>query len=230
MRAFTDEHKIARGARIGKILVVGSLGFLVAGLVIAVRMRALYHLGISLGCLVLALVASTVGFVYMNRWVRQPRADQALDQGLKGFDDQFRLYHYLLPAPHVLLSPAGLFVLTPMGQDGVIRYAAGKFHRRLTPGRIFRFLSDEGLGQPFAEGDSQVGALRQFLLQRGIQDVDILNLIVFYHPRAQLEATDPPRPVVVPGGLKRAIRSLAQGRLPSGTYRQLQALFEGESV
>jgi hypothetical protein len=226
MRTFTDEHKIAHGARLGKILVFGSLGFLVAGLVIAVRMREVYHLWISLGCLVIALVGSTVGFAYMNRWVRQPRADQALDQGLKGFDDHFHLYHYLLPAPHVLLSPAGLFVLTPMGQDGVIRYVEGQFHRRFSPGRALRFLSEEGLGRPFAEGDSQVGSLRQFLLQHGIAGVDIQNVIVFYHPRVQIEVTDPPRPVVVPKGIKRIVRSQPEGRLSPGIYRQLQELFE----
>ena len=227
MYTLTDEHKIARGARLGKILVFGSLGFLVAGLVIALRMRGVYYLWISLGCLVIALVASTVGFAHMNRWVREPRADQALDQGLKGFDDHYRLYHYVLPAPHVLLSPAGLFVLTPMGQDGAIRYTEGKFRRGFSLGRIFRFLSEEGIGRPFAEGDSQVSGLRQFLLQRGMEGVDIQNLIVFYHPRAQIEATDPPRPVVVPRRLKRAIRSQPQGRLSPSLYRQLQELFEG---
>lgn len=230
MRILTDERKIARGARLGRILVFGSLGLLVAGLVIALRMREIYHLWVSLGCLITALVGSIVGFVHMNRWVRQPRADQALDQGLKGFDDHYRLYHYLLPAPHVLLSPAGLFVLTPMGQDGVIRYTEGRFHRRFSLGRVFRFLSEEGLGQPFAEGDRQVGALRQLLLQRGIEVVEIQNLIVFYHPRVQLEVTDPPRPVVVPKALKRAIRGQAQGGLPSSDYRHLQDLFEGGSA
>jgi hypothetical protein len=227
MHTITDERKIGRGARLGKILVFGSLGFLVAGLVLALRMREVYYLWISLGCLVIALVGSTVGFAHMNRWVREPRADQALDQGLKGFDDRYRLYNYVLPAPHVLLSPAGLFVLTAMGQDGAIRYAGGKFRRGFSLGRIFRFLSDEGLGRPFAEGDNQVSALGQFLLQHGMEGVDIQNLIVFYHPRAQIEVTEPPRPVVDPRGLKRAIRSLPQGRLSSSLYGQLQELFEG---
>ena len=41
MRSITNQRKIARGARLGKILVFGSLGFLVAGLILALRMTQL---------------------------------------------------------------------------------------------------------------------------------------------------------------------------------------------
>jgi hypothetical protein len=228
MRSITNNKKITRGARLGKILVFGSLGFLTAGLVLSLRMSAAAYLWIALGCLAVALVGTSIGFAFMNRWVREPRADQALTTGLKGFDDRYRLYNYILPAPHVLLCPVGLFVLTPMGQDGTIRYADDKFHRRFSAGRVLRFLSDEGLGRPFAEGDSQAGALKQLLLQHGLDDVEIENLIVFYHPKVQLDAGDPPRPVLVPAGLKRVIRA-QQGKLSSSRYRQLQELFEGGS-
>lgn len=224
MRTITNEKQVARGARLGKILVFGSLGFLVAGLILALRLTQLYYVWISLACLAIALVATTIGFAFMNRWVREPRADQALAAGLKGFDERYRLYNYTLPAPHVLLAPNGLFVLTPMGQDGAIRYE-GKFHRRFSVVRLLRFLSDEGLGRPFAEGDRQVSALKQLLRQNGIEDVDVQNLVVFYNPRVQLEAIDPPRPVLLPGGLKRLIR--AQSKLSPALYRQLEDLFEG---
>jgi len=232
MRSITNQQKVTRGARLGKILVFGSLGFLVAGLVLALRMTELYYLWISLGCLALALVGTTIGFAFMNRWVREPRADQALATGLKGFDEHYRLYNYTLPAPHVLLSPGGLFVLTPMGQDGAIRYEDGRFHRRFSVGRLFRFLSDEGLGRPFAEGDRQVSSLKQLLEHSGIEDVEVQNLIVFYNPRVQLQvlgSSDAPRPVLLPGGLKRVIRGQTKGRLSPALYRRLQDLFEGES-
>lgn len=228
MRSLTNQRKVVRGARLGKILVFGSLAFLVAGLVLALRVSTLIYLWISLGCLAVALVGTTTGFAFMNRWVREPRADQALTLGLKGFDERYRLYNYILPAPHVLLSPAGLFVLTPMGQDGAIRYEGGRFHRRLSVGRLLRFLSDEGLGRPFVEGDRQVLSLRQFLGQNEIEDVEVQNLVVFYNPRVQLEVNDPPRPVLLPGGLKRAIRSYPQGKLAPARYRQLEELFESE--
>jgi hypothetical protein len=165
----------------------------------------------------------------MNRWVREPRADQALAQGLKGFDDRYRLYNYLLPAPHVLLSPMGLYVLTAMGQDGVIRYQGDKFRRDFSLGRVLRFMAEEGLGKPFAEADAQVQALQELLDEQGMgEEVEVRNVVVFYNPRAELVISDPPRPVANPKGLKKAIRKQSNQKLPSSLYHQLQNLFEGE--
>lgn len=229
MRILTDEARIARGARLGKFLTFGALGLLLVGLILSMRMgeRSLLWL---LATLALGMVAASVGLVQMNRWVRQPRADQALEQGLKGFDDHYRLYNYCLPAPHVLLGPSGLSVLTAVGQDGTIHFDGTKFRRNLSVGRILRFLGDEGIGRPFAEGDTQVEALRRYLEKRGVAgDLPIQNVIVFYHPRAALTVNDPPRPVVVPKGLKRVVRRPPEQKLQPAVYQQLLEAFEGRA-
>jgi len=230
MQNIVNERMVKRGERFGKYGTLVGMGFLVAGLIVSLAFKTSPLLWVSAVCLLLGLLASTVGTHNINRWVRQPRADQALEQSLKGFDDRFRLYNYLLPAPHVLLGPTGLFVLTAMGQDGVIRYEGGRFRRNFSAGRVLRFMADEGLGKPFAEGDAQVEAVRKLLHRQGIEGVEIQNVLVFYHPRAQLVVNEPPRPVVVPKGLKRAIRKQAETSLPSEQYRRLQDLFEGATT
>jgi hypothetical protein len=230
MRAITNDARIARGARLGKIATFAGLGFLVGGLIISLVTQGSPLLWVSLVCLALGLLVSSIGTFNMNRWVREPRADQALAQSLKGFDDRYQLYNYVLPAPHVLLSPTGLYVLTAMGQDGVIRCEGDKFRRDFSVGRVFRFMADEGLGKPFAEGNEQVGALKEYLEENEIdQDVQIQNVLVFHNPRAQLVLSDPSRPVVIPKALKRAIRKQADGRLSTAQYEQLEDLFQGES-
>jgi hypothetical protein len=184
---------------------------------------------LSFGFLLLGLIVSSVGTMNMNRWVREPRADQALAQGLKGFDDRYRLYNYLLPAPHVLLSPLGLYVLTALGQDGVIRYDGDRFRRDFSFGRLLRFMAEEGLGKPFAEADAQVGAVRDLLEENDVNgDLDIQNVLVFYSPRAELVVQDPPRPVISPKGLKKLIRKQSGSKLTQQQYDDLLALFEGE--
>ncbi len=228
MRAITNEARIARGARLGKIATFAGLGFLVAGLIISLLTQGSPLLWLSLVCLALGLLVSSIGTFNMNRWVREPRADQALAQSLKGFDDRYQLYSYILPAPHVLLSPVGLYVLTAMGQDGVIRCEGDKFRRDFSVGRVFRFMADEGLGKPFVEGDEQVGALENYLEENEIpiaQDVPIQNVLVFHNPRAQLVVSDPPRPVVIPKALKRAIRRTSDANLSATQYAQLEELF-----
>ncbi|MFC2015793.1 hypothetical protein ACFLUM_02555 [Chloroflexota bacterium] len=229
MRIVTNEAKIERGARLGKIATFAGLGLLAGGLVISLVFQESPLLWLSFLCLVLGLLVSSVGTLNMNRWVREPRADQALAQGLKGFDDQYVLYNHTLPAPHVLLGSTGLYVLTAMGQDGAIRYSGGKFRRDFSLGRVVRFMADEGLGRPLAEAEGQVQAMSDYLEENGFDDsLAIQNLLVFYSPKAQLSVSDPPLPVVVPKTLKKAIRKVQDGKLAADQYRELLNLFEND--
>jgi len=227
MQIITNEKKVARGERVGKIATLAGLGFLTAGLIISLTLREQPTIWLSFGCLLVGLVASSIGTMNMNRWIKQPRADIALAQGLKGFDDRYRLYNYWLPASHVLLGPTGLYVLTALGQDGAITYDGARFQRKFSAARVLRFMAEEGMGRPFEEGDSQVASLKEFLEKNGItEDVDIQNILVFYSPRAELQVVDPPRPVVNTKGLKKALRRQAGGRLPAGLYEKLQTLLD----
>jgi hypothetical protein len=228
MQNIVDEKRIARGAQIGKIATFAGLGFLVVGLIVSLVFKESPLLLLSFGCLLLGLLASSIGSINMGRWVREPRADQALVQGLKGFDDRYLLYNYVLPAPHVLLGPTGLWVFTMLGQGGTVRYEGGKLRRDLSLRRIFLFMSEEGMGRPFKEADAQVQALQQFLDTNGVDgDLEIDNALVFFDPRVDLVVTDPPRPIVVPKGLKRAIRKQTEKKLSSAQYQRLKELFEG---
>ncbi|MGD2205550.1 MAG: nuclease-related domain-containing protein [Anaerolineae bacterium] len=228
MQSITNEDKIARGTRLGKIGVFVSLGFLGAGLLMSLTLQESPYFWISLGFLLLGLLASSVGTTNMNRWVREPRADQALAHGLAGFDDRYRLYNYTLPAPHVLLSPKGLFVITALGQDGVIRYDGTKFRRDFSLGRLFRFMADEGLGRPLSRADSEVEKLRGFLDAHEVgKETEIQSILVFYNPRAELLISSAPCPVIDPKGLNKAVRTQEGEDLSRKQYRRLWELFDG---
>lgn len=228
MQIISNERRIARGARIGKIATLVGLGFLVAGLIVSLALQQMaMMIWVSLGCLIIGLLVSSVGTMNMNRWVREPRADQALEQGLKGFDDKYRLYNYLLPAPHVLVGPLGLWVLTAMGQDGAIQYEDGKFHRAFSLARLLRFMAEEGMGRPLSEADAQVAALESFLEEHDAgEGIEIQNAVIFHNPNAQLDVSDPPRPIVSPKMLKKAIRKQQDAKLTNEQYETLVTLFD----
>lgn len=231
MQNIVDAGKIERGARIGKIGTFAGLGFLLAGLIISIAAPMSSLIWASFGCMIVGLIVSSIGTANMNRWVKEPRADQALAQGLKGFDDRYRLYHYVLPAPHVLLSPMGLYVLTAMGHDGVIRYDGQKFRRDFSVARALRFMAEEGLGRPFTEMDVQVAALRKFLDANNVgQGVEIDSLLVFYSPKAELALEDPTLPVTTTKGLKKQIRKQHTIELKGKPYDELMALFEAAAA
>ena len=72
-------------------------------------------------------------------------------------------------------------------------------------------------------------ALQQYLELHNVGgDMEIQNVLVFYNPGVQLDISDPPRPVVIPKGLKRAIRKQQTGDLSATRQRELRELFEAE--
>ncbi|MGD8622985.1 MAG: nuclease-related domain-containing protein [Anaerolineae bacterium] len=230
MRNFVDEERVARGARMGKIATFGGLGLLIAGFVISLAIKQPAMIWVSFACLIGGLMVSSIGTYNMNRWVREPRGDQALAQALKGRDDRYQLYNYFLPAPHVLLSPKGLYVLTALGQEGTIQFDGEKFRRNFSLLRLLRFMAEEGMGKPLAQGDAEVDSLRQFLEANDASEgVEIQNILVFYSPRAELQVSNAPRPITVPKGLKKTLRKLPDGGLAEGQYERLEDLFDEEA-
>jgi hypothetical protein len=231
MQYLVNEERVKRGERVGKYATVAGLVLLVGGLLVSLLLQESGLWWVSFLFLIVGILVSSVGTMNMNRWVRVPRADQALAQALKGFDDRYQLYNYYLPAPHVLLSPLGLFVLTAMGQDGKITFDGTRFRRDFSLGRVLRFMADEGLGRPLAEAEAQVNTVRQHLEENGIEDeVDIQNIMVFFHPKVELDVGDPPVPIANPKGLKKALRRNPDAKLPGDLYRRIEEIFDAELV
>jgi hypothetical protein len=230
MKILLNHRMVTSRARLGKIATGLGFALLIVGLIVSLLLPTTDYIWISFGCLLFGIAVSSVGVINMNRWYREPRADQVIDRGLKGFDDRYRVYHYSLPAPHVVLAPSGLYVLTAMLQDGVIHYEGGRWRRDFSLGRLIRFLADEGLGRPFDVADSEVKEMEKYLAKNGLADgVEIENALVFVHPKVQLDVKDLPRPAVLPKDLKRVIRG-GEKKMPADRYRRLVEQFEGQVV
>jgi hypothetical protein len=170
---------------------------------------------------------ASVGTYNMNRWVKEPRADQSLDKALKGFDNRHFLYHYTLPAAHVLLAPSGLFVFTVKDHHGEIRCEGEKWRQKFNWGRLLLFFGQEGLGNPTREVRGEVERLRRFLNSRLPEaDMPIEGLIVFTNPGARLELIEPAVPVVSSKKLKTFLRQLKKKRIPAEQRKELAEIFE----
>ena len=119
MVVIRDEQRIEKmKKRSQQATLVGFL-FLIGGFIlvfIEVQNLVLYQL--------IALLAgwllSQVGIYYAHRYARTPRPDEVLDQAVKPAARTGRMYHFVLPAPHVLLAPAGLIVFNLKYQSGDI--------------------------------------------------------------------------------------------------------------
>ncbi len=229
MKIVTNESFVRKKARLGRWTSLLGMGVLFAGLIVSFIYPE--WVNVSFGCLLVGFTLANIGSYNLNRWVREPRSDQVLAKVLKGLSNKHHLYNYLSPTPHVLLSPAGLFVLVAKNQDGEIRYENGKWRRDFKWGRFLRFFSEEPLGNPTKELEEEVKGFHRFL-ERSLPEaeVPIEGVIVFTHPSAELKIAEPDFPAVVAKKLKAHLRELSKGRsLPGSQRKELARVFEAQT-
>jgi hypothetical protein len=228
MRLVTNEKLIKRNAAIGRYASLAGLIVLVSGLVFnfivppggtpnlpSEQLNALLSRPeaqfVPLITLVVGFLLSNLGIMYSNRWVRPPRPDEALDAALKGLDDRHVLYHYRLPAAHVLVAPSGVYALLPKRQGGAISFQDGKW-KQTGHNRFLAFFGQDALGNPTAELAAEVAALEKFLAQK-LPEVEapVKGIIVFTNVSVTVAADDAPAPALHTKKLKEYIRRQPKG-------------------
>lgn len=177
------------------------------------------------------------GFIIFNigassgsKWRLLPRPDQALARTLKGLDHRHRLYNFLLPAEHVLLTPAGVVVYQVRRMMGVISCTNDKwYHKRSFFSRL-RFAAEEQVGDPTRDVKLDVTQMRQFL-DKSLDNADLIpvdGLILFSNPNVQLTVENPSIPVLTEKVAKDYMRKMVADRpkLDQETYDVLADLFD----
>lgn len=233
MRVEINESLVRRNRRLAQWLFFISFGILLAGLFIINTPPASPEtagLSFALSALVLPVAfISTMASVRMtNLWVRPPRPENAIQEGMKGIASKAVMYsYYHLPARHVLITPQGVFAIITRFQEG--RYSVEgetwKSHRNPLS-RLFSLIRLDQIGNPTEEA-RKAGAHVQALIDPIAPDIKVHPLIVFFDPRAQIEVvnssipvvhTDPKRPL----SLKEYLKSLPKNA-PTLTADQIIA-------
>jgi len=190
MKIIKNEQLIRRNGKIGQWSSISGLVVLGGGMYISIQRPE--YIAYSLAALLLGFLLTQVSMYYGNRFGRSPRPDEKLDAGLKGLPGDFTIYHYTTPASHLLVGPAGLWVLLPYQQRGEVSFRNNRW--RLRGGgflqNYLRIFGQEGLGRPDLEAASQIAALGKFLSgqdQAG-QLPEIGALMVFTDPKVELNS------------------------------------------
>lgn len=210
-----------RGSLIG-------MGLLVVSLFLSTRNPIISWVFLLAG-FITAMAAVRVG----NRFVRPPRPDSVLDKVLKGLDNHYALYHFLLPADHVLVTPSGVIVIRAQAQQGDVVARGGRWRQRSFWQRLRVLFGESGLGNPDRQLERELGAVRHIVDEAlGEEDsqVPVDGVVVFYANKVQLHAEDTRFPTILPQDLKATVRSLAETHspLPGRTQRALAAAIEGD--
>ena len=172
----TNTSLARRRRRQAALLSFGGFLVLLVGLginLLAVRDGAAARGGLAAAYIALLAgsVMSWLGMGLSDRWAIPPRPDEALGAALKGAGPAFRLYHWVLPADHVLLAPWGFVVFAVFNHEGPLtvrgtrwRDARPLWRRVLALGRRpvrdpTRWLAVEvnALRRALAENDEHLG-------------------------------------------------------------------------
>lgn len=220
MKIVIDQKKVTRYRKIGQYTSLAALAILLGGFILAVtqivktfqstdpvlviddRMLTYSYIAMFVG-----LILTQISLYFGNRWGRKETIDQVISNSLKGLDDRFILYHYTAPVPHLLVGPAGIWVIAPMYQAGKITYD-GKRYRQSGVKFFSRLFGQEGIGRPDLEAESYRNDLMRFI-KKNVKEQDIIQpevVIVFTNPRASLEVHDSPYPTLPASKLKDFIR------------------------
>ncbi len=231
MKVIQNDKYIRTRGKIGRYAFIGGFGILITGLVISLNTQRVDLFPISFACLILGFILTQSGSYYMRRFDRGDLPHLALAKALKGFDDRYVLVNYRTPASHVLLTPDNVHVLIAKSQAGRISYQNGKWRNPTGLRRLFTWASEEGLGNPTREAEANAARFQRYLA-RQLPDaaIEIQPLIVFLNPKAEVDASTAPVPVIHVKKLKDHLRARPKGNLSREAQTALRRLFEPASV
>ncbi|MBK8934059.1 MAG: NERD domain-containing protein [Chloroflexi bacterium] len=227
-----DEKRIARLNLLAKITSYGGMAILLVGLALAFVGQNFQRVFLfQLGALFVGWISSQVGIYLTQRYVRNPRPDQVLDEAVRKVSKDGRIYHFLLPAPHTLLTPHGIIVLNPKPNTGKISVVGDNWQQK--GGAFRRLLGQEPIGNPTREVERMVEALANFIRKNApeVDEVPIGALIVFTTKGAtELDLKESRIPAMHYTKVKGFLRQQKRELLPADVYAALRRAFDEKAV
>ena len=219
MKIIKNEKLIKRNGKIGQWTSLGALAILGLGMYISFNRLDLF--AYSIAALLLGFTLTQVGMYMGNRYGRSPRPDEKLDAGLKGLQNEFSIYHYKTPASHLLVGPAGIWVLLPYHQRGKAVFKKNRW--KMSGGGFLqaymRIFGQESLGRPDIDMDSEIKAVQKYLAKQmdESQIPEINAMMVFTNDGVEIDAGDADVPAMTVKQIKNFFKQKAKEKALSPT-------------
>ena len=229
MKSIKNEKLIKRNATIGNWTSLAALGVLGLGMYISFSRPELFTY--SLIALVLGFTLTQVGMYMGSKFGRSPRPDERLDAGFKGLQNEFVMYHYTTPASHLLVGPAGVWVVMPYHQRGQVEFKKNRW--RVTGGGFLqsymRIFGQEGMGRPDVEIENEIKAVKKYLAKQmdesEVPGIDAL--MVFTNENVEVDPGDSPIPALKLKQVKEFMRQKAkEKKLSAETINKIKSVLE----
>jgi hypothetical protein len=215
MKIIKNEKLIKRNGRIGGWLSIAALIVLGGGMYISFANPSNPQLfTYAMTSLVLGFILTQISMYMGNRWGRSPRPDENLDAALKGLPGDYTVYHFMTPAAHVVVGPAGIWTLIPYRQRGVVTYNKDRW-RIGKGGALQAYMSifgQEGIGRPDMEAEGEIRDMKK-LLAKSLGEAEIppvQAVLVFMHEQVDIQVDGAPIPALKLKQLKDFLRQKAR--------------------
>ena len=234
MKIIKNEKLIKRNSIIGQWTSILALIVLGGGMYMSFSNPANSQLvTYSIVALVVGFILTQVGMYMGNRYGRSPRPDEKLDAGLKGLPNEFTIYHYTTPVSHLLVGPAGMWVIKPYHQRGQVSFKKNRWQMK---GGGFlqsymRLFGQESIGRPDLETASEINSLKKYLAKQMDESEipEIKPLIVFTSDEIEIDAEAAPIPTLKAKQLKDFMRQRAKGKaISTETLNNIKTLLSSE--
>ncbi len=233
MVVLRDEKRVARLARLGQILSLAGLATLVLGLLFIFIADNELVFVYQLIALTVGFVLSQVGLYFTHRYQRKPRPDQVLDRAAgKYARKDGRMYHFELPAEHVLLLPSAAIVFITQFQTGTIT-ADGDDWKQSGLG-LRGLFGQERLGNPSHDAEKALGKMQSFIATHAPEAVGapLFPIIVFTSDNiSKLDTDKSDIPAMYHKKLAGYLRQRKdlQKAMPPEQYAALRQAFDAEA-
>ena len=229
-----DEGRIERFQKIARWVSLVGMIVLIGGLaMIFIGEDTQLKVSLQLVSLLVGWLMAQVGLFLTHRYLRKPRPDEVLDKALKKASVNGRVYHYVMPASHVLLTPHGVTTFALKFQQGDISVEGDKWRQGGIGMR--RFFGQEGLGNPSRDARFMLGAVNDHIERNvpdlNLEDVPVSVLIVFTHvDKKRVDLKKSTFPAVHHSQVGQFLRQQKGETMPPDLYDTLQQLFDGAAT
>lgn len=146
---------------------------------------------LSFACLGLGFIAAEIGNYNQRRFNRPPWPDERLAKELKGFDDRYSLFAWMLPVPTSSSALPGLTRLLCVNR-AAWRPTSDKWKHKGSRLNFLLAFSNEGIGRTYLDAQNDAAKMEKFIAQH-LPDVavEVQPMALFINPQAKLELKSP---------------------------------------
>lgn len=195
MKISTNDKLIDRNKKISQAVFYLSMTLLTFSFIWSIMKKEAVQQAYAYMILLPAYVLVQVSISLANKWGRSPRPDEIVASSLKGFNNQYSLYIYTTGVPHLLVGPAGIWIVNPYQHSGEISYDTKKkrFIQKGGGNFLVKVFAQEGLPNIEREDENLLMDFNRYLQKNNISlELEAKVVNIFFSEKADLHTKDAP--------------------------------------